>query len=263
MILTKLGLDLPDRSRRQRGEEEGAAAAAIHSVRRPLRRRNAAHGRRPAYPNHQAGRPRIPRPATKKDLRRQKRFRNRLVRSIAKSDFGVTVHVIRRKHFEYPEGSFPNRFCAELDAAWRRKHERRRAIRKRHLRLTREVPLQVGRSGRCEGSRRLPEPQASARKARLLAQALCAGVAGRYATRAAGRSAATSRSCFVCIARTRDWYSQPPGLPPLPGELEDADVRVPRMPIRDYLGRNRPIFGNEAMEMRGWTRSQLGGTPER
>src|SRR5258708_9733289 len=57
------------------------------------------------------------------DLRRQKRFRNRLVRSIAKSDFGVTVHVIRRKHFEYPEGTFPNRFCAELHAAWRRKHE--------------------------------------------------------------------------------------------------------------------------------------------
>src|SRR5438309_821212 len=58
------------------------------------------------------------------DLKRQKRFRNRLVRSIAKSDFGVTVHVIRRKHFEYPGGTFPNRFCAELDAAWRRKHER-------------------------------------------------------------------------------------------------------------------------------------------
>ena len=58
------------------------------------------------------------------DLRRQKRFRNRLVRSIAKSDFGVTVHVIRLKHFEYPGGTFPNRFCAELDAAWRRKHER-------------------------------------------------------------------------------------------------------------------------------------------
>src|SRR6266478_7645804 len=30
------------------------------------------------------------------DLRRQKRFRNRLVRSIAKSDFGVTVHVDRK-----------------------------------------------------------------------------------------------------------------------------------------------------------------------
>src|SRR5437879_443593 len=58
------------------------------------------------------------------DLKRQKRFRNRLVRSIAKSDLGVTVHVIRRKHFEYPDGRFPNRFCAELDAAWRRKHER-------------------------------------------------------------------------------------------------------------------------------------------
>src|SRR6266513_4489651 len=57
------------------------------------------------------------------DLKRQKRFRNRLVRSIAKSDLGVTVHVVRRRHFEYPESSFPNRFCAELDAAWRRRHE--------------------------------------------------------------------------------------------------------------------------------------------
>src|SRR5262249_48677970 len=56
------------------------------------------------------------------ELRRQKRFRNRLVRSIAKSDLGVTVHVVRRKRFEYPEGTFPNRFCADLDAAWRRKH---------------------------------------------------------------------------------------------------------------------------------------------
>src|SRR6266513_5364467 len=57
------------------------------------------------------------------ELKRQKRFRNRLVRSIAKSDLGVTVHVVRRRQFEYPESSFPNRFCAELDAAWRRRHE--------------------------------------------------------------------------------------------------------------------------------------------
>jgi type IV secretion system protein VirB4 len=55
------------------------------------------------------------------ELKRQKRFRNRLVRSIAKSDLGVTVHVVRRRHFEYPDGTFPNRFCADLDAAWRRK----------------------------------------------------------------------------------------------------------------------------------------------
>src|SRR6266513_6089793 len=57
------------------------------------------------------------------ELQRQKRFRNRLARSIAKSDLCVTVHVVRRRHFEYPGGTFPNRFCAQLDAAWRRKHE--------------------------------------------------------------------------------------------------------------------------------------------
>src|SRR5258708_29377172 len=39
---------------------------------------------------------------------------------------------------------------------------------------------------------------------------------------------------------------------------EDAEVRVPTRPIRDSLGRTRPSFGKEAMERRGWTRSQLG-----
>ncbi len=39
---------------------------------------------------------------------------------------------------------------------------------------------------------------------------------------------------------------------------DGGDARVPRMPIREYLGRNRPIFGSETMEMRGWTRSRLG-----
>src|SRR5258708_27102076 len=39
---------------------------------------------------------------------------------------------------------------------------------------------------------------------------------------------------------------------------EDAEVRVPRMPLRDYLGRNGAICGKEGMEMGGWTGSQLG-----
>src|SRR5439155_1388667 len=58
--------------------------------------------------------------------------------------------------------------------------------------------------------------------------------------------------------KNEDWYSQPLGFLHYLVNWEDADVRLPRMPIRDYLGRNRPIFGNEAMEMRGWTRSQVG-----
>ena len=58
--------------------------------------------------------------------------------------------------------------------------------------------------------------------------------------------------------KNEDWYSQPLGFLHYLVNWEDADVRVPRMPIRDYLGRNRPIFGTETMEMRGWTKSQLG-----
>src|SRR5207302_10757214 len=54
------------------------------------------------------------------------------------------------------------------------------------------------------------------------------------------------------------WYSAPLAFLGYLVNWKEAEVRVPRMPIRDYLGRNRPIFGAETMEMRGWTTSQLG-----
>ena len=53
-------------------------------------------------------------------LRRQKRFRNRLLRSVAKSDLGVMVHVIRRKDFAFPTSTFPNRFCWPPRSSMRR-----------------------------------------------------------------------------------------------------------------------------------------------
>ena len=52
------------------------------------------------------------------ELRRHKVFRNRLARSISKSDYGVYLHIVRRKHFRYPDGVFPNQFCTDFDAAW-------------------------------------------------------------------------------------------------------------------------------------------------
>ena len=58
--------------------------------------------------------------------------------------------------------------------------------------------------------------------------------------------------------RTDGWYSDALRFLHYLINWQDAEVRVPRLPIRDYLGKNRPIFGSETMEMRGWTRSQLG-----
>jgi type IV secretion system protein VirB4 len=191
------------------------------------------------------------------DLRRQKRFRNRLVRSIAKSDFGVTVHVIRRKHFEYPEGTFPNRFCAELDAAWRRKHERsEQYVNDIYVSLVKfpyKSGVLVGAKDRVVylSHKRQREKLDYWRK--RCAQEL------RDVTQRVLQTLGGYEPKLLCMYRkNEDWYSQPLGFLHYLVNWEDADVRVPRMPIRDYLGRNRPIFGNEAMEMRGWTRSQLG-----
>ena len=191
------------------------------------------------------------------ELRRQKRFRNRLARSIAKSDLGVTVHVVRRKHFEYPDGRFPNRFCAELDAAWRRKHEQtEQYVNEIYLSLVKfpyKSGVLVGAKDRLTylGHRRQREKldfwrRRCAQELRDVSQRVLQTLAG-YEPR-----------LLSMQSHSDGWYSEALRFLHYLVNWQDAEVRVPRMPIRDYLGRNRPIFGTEAMEMRGLTASQLG-----
>ena len=176
------------------------------------------------------------------DLKRQKRFRNRLIRSITKSDFGVTVHVVRRRHFEYPEGEFPNRFCAELDVAWRRKHEQNEQYANEIYLSIIKFPYKSGVVvGAKDRMHRLPKPQAAARQARLLAPPLRAGTARCHAPRIADvvcLRAAPARDglqggwlVFGCTA-----------LPPLPHQLAGrrstgaahADPRLPGQEPADF-----------------------------
>lgn len=191
------------------------------------------------------------------ELKRQKRFRNRLVRSIAKSDVGITVHVVRRRHFAYPEGSFPNRFCAELDAAWRRRHEQAEQyvneIYLSFIKLPYKAGVLVGAKDRLAYLSHKRHRERLEGWRRRCAQEL------RDVTHRALQTLAAYQPKLLGIYRKADgWYSAPLGFLNYLVNWQDAEVRVPRMPIRDYLGKNRPIFGAEAMEMRGWTKSQLG-----
>ena len=191
------------------------------------------------------------------ELKRQKRFRNRLVRSIAKSDVGITVHVVRRRHFAYPEGSFPNRFCAELDAAWRRRHEQAEQyvneIYLSFIKLPYKAGVLVGAKDRLAYLSHKRHRERLEGWRRRCAQEL------RDVTHRALQTLAAYQPRLLGMYRKEDgWYSAPLGFLNYLVNWQDAEVRVPRMPIRDYLGRNRPIFGAEAIEMRGWTRSQLG-----
>lgn len=191
------------------------------------------------------------------ELKRQKRFRNRLVRSIAKSDLGVTVHVVRRKHFEYPDGEFPNRFCAELDAAWRRKHEcTEQYVNEIYLSLVKfpyKAGVLVGAKDRLAylSHRRHRERRAFWRRR-------CAQELRDVTHRVLQTLAAYEPKLLGMQCRADGWYSEPLAFLNYLVNWQGGEVRVPRMPIRDYLGRNRPIFGAETMEMRGWTASQLG-----
>jgi len=191
------------------------------------------------------------------ELKRQKRFRNRLVRSIAKSDLGVTVHVVRRRQFEYPDGTFPNRFCADLDSAWRRKHEQaEQYVNEIYLSLVKfpyKAGILVGAKDRLDylthrrhRERRDYWRRRCAQELRDATQRVLQTLAG-YEPKLLGMHSKADR-----------WYSEPLAFLNYLVNWEDGEVRVPRMPIRDYLGRNRPIFGSETMEMRGWTRSRLG-----
>ena len=191
------------------------------------------------------------------DLKRQKRFRNRLIRSIAKSDFGVTVHVVRRRHFEYPEGTFPNRFCAELDAAWQRKHEQNEQyvneIYLSIIKLPYKSGVVVGAKDRFAYLSHKRQRDKLDYWRRRCAQEL------HDVTRRVLQSLSAYEPRLLGMYQKHDgWHSNALRFLFYLINWQDAEVRVPRMPIRDYLGKNRPIFGNEAMEVRGWTKSQLG-----
>ena len=191
------------------------------------------------------------------DLKRQKRFRNRLVRSIAKSDLGVTVHVVRRRHFEYPESSFPNRFCAELDAAWRRRHEQAEQyvneIYVSFVKFPYKAGVLVGAKDR------LAYLTHKRHRARLETwRRRCAQELHDVSERMLKTLVTYEPKLLGMHWKADGWYSAPLAFLGYLVNWKEAEVRVPRMPIRDYLGRNRPIFGAETMEMRGWTTSQLG-----
>jgi type IV secretion system protein VirB4 len=191
------------------------------------------------------------------ELKRQKRFRNRLVRSIAKSDLGVTVHVVRRRHFDYPDGTFPNRFCAELDAAWRRRHEQAEQyvndIYISLIKLPYKAGVLVGAKDRLAYLSHKRHRERREQWRRRCAQEL------RDVSHRVLQTLAAYEPRLLGMYRKADgWYSAPLAFLGYLVNWKEAEMRVPRMPIRDYLGRNRPIFGAETMEMRGWTASQLG-----
>lgn len=191
------------------------------------------------------------------ELKRQKRFRNRLVRSIAKSDLGVTVHVVRRRHFDYPDGTFPNRFCAELDAAWRRRHEQAEQyvndIYISLIKLPYKAGVLVGAKDRLAylSHKRHRERREQWRRR-------CAQELRDVSHRVLQTLSAYEPKLLGMYRKADGWYSAPLAFLGYLVNWKEAEVRVPRMPIRDYLGRNRPIFGAETLEMRGWTTSQLG-----
>lgn len=169
------------------------------------------------------------------ELKRQKRFRNRLVRSIAKSDLGVTVHVVRRRHFDYPDATFPNRFCTELDAAWRRRHEQaEQFVNDIYISLI-KLPYKAGvLVGAKDRLAYLSHKRHRERKEQWRRR--CAQELRDVSHRVLQTLAAYEPKLLGMYRKPDGWYSAPLALLGYLVNWKEAEVRVPRMPIRDYLG---------------------------
>ena len=61
---------------------------------------------------------------TAQQIKQFEQRRNTVLRSIAGSDRGIYVHLIRKKHFSYPAGEGRTWFARHFNAAWRRRCER-------------------------------------------------------------------------------------------------------------------------------------------
>src|SRR6185369_10692461 len=61
--------------------------------------------------------------ADDEDVDMKKMVRNSLLKSMADGSYAIWFHTIRRRQSVYPGGKQPPGFAAQLDKAWREKHE--------------------------------------------------------------------------------------------------------------------------------------------
>lgn len=194
-------------------------------------------------------------------LQRQKNFLSKLLMTVARSDYGVYLTTLRKRRPAYPAGEFQPGFAAEVNRAWKSRNEgRKQYINELYISIVR-FPARKGINGIGEklknlSMKRLSHEEAKReleRKREEMAKELDDVVRrfevslGRYDVERLGMYQGAD-----------GWYSSAAEFLSYLMNWSDSPVRVPRSAIAHYLPRTRPIIGDEALEMRGATRSRVG-----
>jgi type IV secretion system protein VirB4 len=189
-------------------------------------------------------------------LRLRKRFRNNPLRTMAKSQYALYVHTVRRKQHVYPDGSYPRGFAYDLNEAWKARHQRLELyVNDIYVSVVRK-PRMAGVAGfkgfldQLIGKRFERERELALRVAVKDLEELTARIMtslSEYRPQLLG-SIETPRGVFSELLRFVG----------LLVNCEDRPMRVPQMDLARYLPCNRLIFGRDAFEVRGINRSRVG-----
>ena len=189
-------------------------------------------------------------------LRLRKRFRNNLLRTLAKSQYALYVHTVRRKQHVYPDGRFPNGFAGDLNQAWKARHQ--------NLELyVNDIYVSIVRKPRMSGVAGLKgfvDTLIGKRfdRERELALRVAAKDLEELTARMMTSLSEYRPQLLGFVETPRGLFSELLRFVGLLVNCEDRPMRVPKMDLSRYLPCNRLIFGRDAFEARGINKRYVG-----
>ena len=189
-------------------------------------------------------------------LRLRKRFRNNLLRTLAKSQYALYVHTVRRKQHVYPGGQYPSGFAHNLNEAWKVRHQRLELF-------VNDIYLSIVRKPRMSGVAGLNGLVSQVLGKRLdrereLALRVAAKDLEELTSRFMTSLSEYRAQLLSSVESPRGIFSELLRFVGFLTNCEDRPMRVPRMDLCRYLPCNRLIFGRDAFEVRGINRSRVG-----
>ena len=183
------------------------------------------------------------------DLNALKRIRETMLRGLANSRFALYHHIIRREVSQYPEGAFDDPFCRALDDRYKaRLADSRMFINEQYLTLVRRPQQGVvgGVASFLQSLNSKVDKQAQFEQEAADLKALNDGMQKIETT-----LAKYGISRLGVYEQDGAKYSDLLSFLGFLVNHEMIPVRLPRMPLNDYLPRKRISFGKESFEIRG------------
>lgn len=183
------------------------------------------------------------------DLNALKRIRETLLRSLADSRFALYHHIVRRDVSQYPDGAFDDPFCRALDRAYKARLDKSRMfVNEQYLTLVRRPQPGVvgGIAALIQSLNSSVDKQAKSDQEASDLKALNDGVQkiettlARYGVKRLGIYEEDGAQYSHLLSFLGSLINQ-----------ETMPIRLPRMPLGEYLPRKRIFFQNESFEIRG------------